>query len=84
MNSALTSSRPKGYSYKMLRKIIKLRLAFINKQNIIKLFLTNFNSSEIKHITVEHLNFDIFDRYKTFIPTYQNKLFTPSIGQYFY
>lgn len=82
--AALTSSRPKGYSYKMLRKIIKLRLAFINKQNIIKLFLTNFNSSEIKHITVEHLNFDIFDRYKTFIPTYQNKLFTPSIGQYFY
>ncbi|MCI9233791.1 MAG: hypothetical protein HFH08_04235 [Bacilli bacterium] len=82
--AALTSSRPKGYSYKMLRKIIRLRLAFINKQNIKKLFLTNFNSSEIKHITVEHLNFDIFYHYKTFIPIYQNKLFTPSIGQYFY
>lgn len=82
--AALTSSRPKGYSYKMLRKILKLRLAFINKQNIKKLFLTNFNSNEIKHISIEHLNFDIFDRYKTFIPTYQNKLFTPSIGQYFH
>lgn len=82
--AALTSSRPKGYSYKMLRKIITLRLAFINKQNIKKLFLTNFNSSNIKHVTVEHLNFDIFDRYKTFIPVYQNKLFTPSIGQYFH
>lgn len=82
--AALTSSRPKGYSYKMLRKIIQLRLAFINKQNIKKLFLTNFNSSEVKHVTVEHLNFDIFDRYKTLIPTYNNKLFTPSIGQYFH
>lgn len=82
--AALTSSRPKGYSHIMLRKIIKLRLSFINKQNIKKLFLTNFNSNEIKHISVEHLNFDIFERYKTFIPIYQNKLFTPSIGQYFH
>lgn len=82
--AALTSSRPKGYSYNMLRKIIKLRLAFINKQNIKHLCLTNFNSTEIKHISIEHLNFDIFDRYKTFIPTYKNKLFTPSIGQYFH
>lgn len=82
--ASLTSSRPKGYSYKMLRKILKLRLAFINKQNIKKLFLTNFNSSKIKHISIEHLNFDIFDRYKNFIPAYQNKLFTPSIGQFFH
>ncbi len=82
--AALTSSRPKGYSYKMLRKIIQLRLDFINKQNIKKLFLTNFNSNEIKHLSIEHLNFDIFDRYKTFIPIYINKLFTPSIGQYFH
>ncbi len=56
----------------------------INKQNIKHLCLTNFNSTEIKHISIEHLNFDIFDRYKTFIPTYKNKLFTPSIGQYFH
>lgn len=66
--AALTSSRPKGYPYKMLRKIIQLRLTFVNKQNIKELFLTNFNFSEIKHITVEHLNFDIFNRYKTFTP----------------
>lgn len=82
--ASLTSSRPKGYSYKMLRKILTLRLAFINKQNIKQLFLTNFNSTEIKHISIEHLNFDIFERYKKFISTYQNILFTPSIGQYFH
>lgn len=82
--AALTSSRPKGYSHKMLRTILKLRLAFINKQNIKHLCLTNFNSTEIKHIAIEHLNFDIFDRYKAFIPIYNDILFTPSIGQYFH
>lgn len=81
--AALTSSRPKGYSYKMLTKILNLRLKHINKNNIKQLYLENFNSNEIKKIIIEHLNFDIFDRYKQFIPIYQEKLFTPTIGQYF-
>ena len=80
--ASLTSSRPKGYSHKMLDKILDLRLKNINKQNIKKLFLSNFNSNEIKNIKIEHLNFDIFDKYKQFIPTYEGKLFTPNTIKY--
>ena len=80
--AALTSSRPKGYSHKMLKIILNLRLKYINKQNIKKLYLNNFNSNKIKNITVEHLNFDIFYRYKQFIPLYQGKLFTPNFIRY--
>lgn len=80
--AALTSSRPKGYSYKMLKIILNLRLKYINKQNIKKLYLNNFNSSEIKNITIEHLNMDIFDKYKKFIPIYEGKLFTPNTIRY--
>jgi hypothetical protein len=78
----LTSSRPKGYSHKMLDKILDLRLKNINKQNIKKLFFNNFNSTEIKNISIEYLNFDIFDKYKQFIPIYEDKLFTPNIIRY--
>lgn len=35
--ASLTSSRPKGYSHKMLDKILDLRLKNVNKQNIKKL-----------------------------------------------
>ena len=80
--ASLTSSRPKGYSYKMLDKILDLRLKNINKQNIKKLFLNNFNSNEVKNIKIEHLNFDIFDKYKQFTPTYEGKLFTPNTIRY--
>lgn len=80
--AALTSSRPKGYSFKMLKIILNLRLKYINKQNIKQLFLSNFNSSEIKNISVNHLNLDIFDRYKQFIPVYQGRLFTPNFIRY--
>lgn len=80
--AALTSSRPKGYSYKMLKIILNLRLKYINKQNIKNLYLNNFNSSEIKNITIEHLNMDIFNNAKQFIPAYQGKLFTPNFIRY--
>ena len=76
--ASLTSSRPKGYSHKMLKKILNLRLKYINKQNIRKLYLNNFNSVKVKNISIEHLNMDIFDKFKQFIPVYQDKLFTPS------
>ena len=81
--ASLTSSRPKGYSHKMLNKILNLRLKYLNSQNVKKLYLINFNSNKIKNTTIEHLNFDVFDSYKQFIPSYQGKLFTPSIGSYY-
>lgn len=77
--ASLTSSRPKGYSHKMLDKILDLRLKNINKKNIKKLFLNNFNSNKIKNIKIENLNFDIFDKYKQFTPIYKNKIFTPNV-----
>ena len=80
--AALTSSRPKGYSHKMLKIILNLRLKYINKQNLKKLYLNNFNSNKIQNITVEHLNFDIFNKHKQFIPLYQGKLFTPNFIKY--
>ena len=80
--ACLTSSRPKGYSHIMLEKILDLRLKNINGQNIKKLFFNNFNSKEIKNISMQHLNFDIFDKYKQFIPIYQNKLYTPNAIRY--
>lgn len=80
--AALTSSKPKGYSYRMLKIILNLRLKYINKQNIRKLYLNNFNSNEIKNITIEHLNMDIFNKDKQFIPIYQDKLFTPNFIRY--
>lgn len=80
--AALTSSRPKGYSHKMLKMILDLRLKFINGKNIKKLYLNNFNSNKIKNITIEYLNFDIFDSYKQFIPSYQGKIYTPNYISY--
>ena len=80
--ACLTSSRPKGYSHIMLDKILSLRLNNINGQNIKKLFFNNFNSIKIKSISIEHLNYDIFDKYKQFIPYYKDKLFTPNTIKY--
>lgn len=80
--ASLTSSRPKGYSYKMLSKILNLRLRFINNQNIKKMYLYNYNCNENKNISLSTLNMDIFDKYKQFIPEYKNKLFTPNSIRY--
>lgn len=76
----LLTSRPKGYSLKMLEKIIKLRLLYKNDENIKLLYLNNINHDDIKTFSNEILNFDIFNKYKQFIPTYKDKLFTPPIG----
>lgn len=75
----LLTSRPKGYSLKMLDKIINIRLLFKNNQNIKFLFLNNFNSQEIFTVNSEHLNFDITHSSKSFIPIYNKYLFNPSI-----
>lgn len=78
----LLSSRPKGYSLKMLDKILKIRLLFKNEENIKQLYLNNFNIKETIDYKKEQLNFDILDKRKQFIPEYKNKLFNRSIGSY--
>lgn len=78
----LLTSRPKGYSLNMLDKILKIRLLFKNNENIKKLYLNNFNKKQIVDYKKETLNFDVFDKYKQFIPSYKDKLFNPSIGSY--
>lgn len=80
----LLSSRPKGYSLKMLDKILKIRLLFKNKENIKQLYLNNFNKNKIINYKKEELNFDILDKRKQFIPEYENKIYTPCIGQFIY
>ena len=78
----LLTSRPKGYSLKMLSKIIKIRLLFKNNENIKLLFLNNFNNKETLQYKQEQLNFDIFDKFKQFIPEYKDKLYTPNVVKY--
>ena len=80
----LLSSRPKGYSLKMLNNILKIRLLFKNKENIKQLYLNNFNIKEIIDYKKEELNFDILSKRKQFIPEYKNKLYSVQIGQYIY
>ena len=80
----LLSSRPKGYSLKMLDKILKIRLLFKNKENIKQLYLNNFNKNKIINYKKEEFNFDILDKRKQFIPEYENKIYTPCIGQFIY
>ena len=59
----LLSARPKGYSLKMLKKILKIRLLFRNNENIKLLYLMNFNKKEIISLDNEKLNFN-FRNYK--------------------
>lgn len=77
--AALFTSRPKGYSIKMINKLTKLRLLYKNNHNIKELYLNNFNSITTLTINKELLNMDIFDKYKQFIPYYQDKIYNPSI-----
>ena len=79
----LFTSRPKGYSIKMINKLTKLRLLYKNNHNIKELYLNNFNSNTTLIINKEQLNMDIFDKCKQFIPYYQNKIYNPTY-QYFY
>lgn len=72
----LLTSRPKGYSLKMLDKILQIRLLFKNNENIKLLFLNNFNNSEIIPFNKDTLNFNIFDR-KVSYPIYNKYLFIP-------
>ena len=73
----LLSSRPKGYSLRMLDKILKIRLLFKNKENIKQLYLNNFNKKDIINYKKQELNFDILDKRKQFIPYYNPFPFEP-------
>ncbi|MDE5540143.1 MAG: hypothetical protein K2J20_06645, partial [Bacilli bacterium] len=70
-------SRPKGYSLKMLDKIIQIRLLFKNNENIKLLYLNNFNHSEIIELNHQNLNFNIFDKNYS-VPLYKKYLFNPA------
>lgn len=78
----LFTARPKAYSINTIKQLTKFRMLFKNNQNIKKLYLNNFNSNNIITINKEELNFDVFDRYKQFIPSYEGKLYHPVL-QYF-
>lgn len=78
----LFTARPKAYSINTIKQLTKIRMLFKNNQNIKKLYLNNFNSNNIITINKEELNFDVFDRYKQFIPSYEGKLYHPVL-QYF-
>lgn len=73
----LLTSRPKGYSIKMLDKILQIRLLFKNNENIKLLYLNNFNTNTIKKFNQDTLNFDIFEK-KYSVPIYNKYLFTPN------
>ena len=58
----LFTSRPKAYSKKSLKKILKLRLLYKNNNNVKLLYLNNYNKKDILTINAEHLNYSIFDK----------------------
>lgn len=80
----LLTSRPKGYSLKMLDKILNIRLLFKNNENIKLLYLNNFNNNLIIDYKKDTLNLDIYNQYHKFDHSYQEKIYNPSGTQFFY
>ena len=58
----LLASRPKAYSIKTLKKILKIRLLYKNNHNLKQLYLNNYNKKDILTINAEHLNYEIFNK----------------------
>ena len=58
--------------------MVLIRLLYKNKENLKLLYLNNLNKAEIIEYKKETLNFDIFDKFKQFIPTYKDKIYTPN------
>ena len=56
------TSRPKAYSKKGLKQLLKLRLLKVNKQNIKELYLNSLNSNTILTIKQDKISFSIFDK----------------------
>ena len=80
----LLTSRPKGYSLKMLDKILNIRLLFKNNENIKLLYLNNFNNNLIINYKKDTLNLDIYNKYHKFDYSYQKKIYNPKGTQFFY
>ena len=78
----LLTSRPKGYSLKMLSKIIEIRLLNRNRENIKLLYLNNFNKNNIIEFKKEDLNYDILEKDKIITQFYLGKIYTPNIVRY--
>ena len=56
------TSRPKAYSKKGLKQLLKLRLLKINGQNIKKLYLNSLNLNTTLSTNQSKINFSIFDK----------------------
>ena len=56
------TARPKAYSKKVLRQLLKLRLLKINGKNIKEIYLNQLNSNTILSINTDKINFSIFDK----------------------
>ena len=72
----LLTSRPKGYSLKMLDKILELRLLNRNNHNIKFLYLNNINNIDKLTINKDKLNLDYLDKNKSNIPYNITKLYS--------
>ena len=73
----LFTSRPKGFSVKMINKLTEIRMHYKNNHNLKELYLNNFNSNTTLTINKEFLNFNIFDKYNNY-NLYSNKIYNPS------
>ena len=56
------TSRPKAYSKKGLKQLLKLRLLKINGQNIKELYFNGLNSNTILSTNQSEINFSVFDK----------------------
>ena len=56
------TSRPKAYSKKGLRQLLKLRLLKVNGKNIKELYLNQLNSNITLFTNKDEINFDIFEK----------------------
>ena len=72
----LLTSRPKGYSVKMLDKVLELRLLNRNNHNIKLLFLNNLNELEKLTINKDKLNLDFLNKNKSDVPYAVTKLYS--------
>ncbi len=73
----LFTSRPKGFSVKMINKLTEIRMHYKNNHNLKELYLNNFNSNTTLTINKEFLNFNIFDKYNNY-NLYSNKIYNPT------
>ena len=67
------TSKPKGYSKKMINKLIELRLLYKNGFNVKELYLNNLNKEEIVNLNEKELDFSIFNKKDTYTVISESK-----------